>query len=169
MTSYQKPEATDERKYFKHFYSITFYVGNAKQAASYYCEKLGFRPHAYRGLETGSREIVSHVVKQNDIAFVFESALLPNNKEYGDHLVKHGDGVKDIAFTVDNLKELIEAIRKRDAKAIVQDFTELKDEHGTVFTAKVKTFGDTTHTLVQLNDYKGLYLPGFKEPLNKVC
>lgn len=169
MTSYKKPEETDERKFFKHFHHITFCVGNAKQAASYYCEKLDFKPHAYRGLETGSREIVSHVVKQNDILFVFESALLPNNKEMGDHLVKHGDGVKDIAFTVDNLKGLIEAIRKRDAKAIVQDFTELKDESGTVYVAKIKTFGDTTHTLIQLNDYKGLFLPGFKEPLNKVC
>lgn len=168
MTSYQKPAETDERKFFKHFHHITFWVGNAKQAASYYCEKLGFHPQAYRGLETGSREIVSHVVKQNEIVFVFESALLPDNKELGDHLVKHGDGVKDIAFTVDNLKGLLEVIRKRDAGSIVQDFTEAKDEHGVVYLAKVKTFGDTTHTLIQLNDYKGLFLPSFKAPLNKV-
>lgn len=168
MTSYQKPEETDERKYFKHFHHILFWVGNAKQAASYYCEKLGFRPHAYRGLETGSREIVSYVVKQNDILFVFESALLPNNKELGDHLVKHGDGVKDIAFTVDNLRALLDSIRKRDAKSIVQDFTEIKDEFGSCYVAKVQTFGDTTHTLIQLNNYKGLFLPSFKEPLNRV-
>lgn len=100
--------------------------------------------------------------------FVFESPLLPGNKELGDHLVKHGDGVKDVAFTVDNLKGLLEVIRKRDAASIVQDFTETKDEHGTVYLAKVKTFGDTTHTLIQLNDYKGLFLPSYKEPLNKV-
>lgn len=38
-----------------------------QQAASYYCNKLGFEPVAYQGLETGSREVVSHVVKQGKV------------------------------------------------------------------------------------------------------
>lgn len=38
------------------------------QAASYYCSKLGFEPLAYKGLETGSREVVSHVVKQGQVS-----------------------------------------------------------------------------------------------------
>lgn len=37
------------------------------QAASYYCNKLGFEELAYRGLETGSRDVVSHVVKQDKV------------------------------------------------------------------------------------------------------
>lgn len=37
------------------------------QAASYYCNKLGFEELAYRGLETGSREVVSHVIKQDKV------------------------------------------------------------------------------------------------------
>ncbi|VTJ92361.1 Hypothetical predicted protein, partial [Marmota monax] len=36
-------------------------------AASFYCSKMGFEPLAYRGLETGSREVVSHVVKQGKV------------------------------------------------------------------------------------------------------
>lgn len=34
---------------------IEFYVGNAKQAATYYCKNFGFKPVAYSGLETGNR------------------------------------------------------------------------------------------------------------------
>lgn len=38
------------------------------QAASFYCSKMGFKPIAYKGLETGSREVVSHVVKQGQVS-----------------------------------------------------------------------------------------------------
>nr|XP_026241764.1 4-hydroxyphenylpyruvate dioxygenase-like [Urocitellus parryii] len=69
---------------------------------------MGFEPLAYRGLETGSREVVSHVVKQGKIVFVFSSALNPWNKEMGDHLVKHGDGVKDVAFEVEDCDYIVQ-------------------------------------------------------------
>ncbi|VTJ59875.1 Hypothetical predicted protein [Marmota monax] len=98
---------------FLHFHSVTFWVGNAKQAASFYCSKMGFEPLAYRGLETGSREVVSHVVKQGKIVFVFSSALNPWNKEMGDHLVKHGDGVKDVAFEVEDCDYIVQPERGR--------------------------------------------------------
>lgn len=38
------------------------------QAASFYCTKLGFEPFAYKGLETGERDVASHAVKQNDVS-----------------------------------------------------------------------------------------------------
>ena len=40
-----------------------------QQAASYYCNKMGFEPFGYKGLETGSREVVSHAVKQDKVWF----------------------------------------------------------------------------------------------------
>lgn len=40
---------------------ITWYVGNAKQAASYFITRFGFEHVAVRGLETGCRAIASHV------------------------------------------------------------------------------------------------------------
>src|SRR5450756_3243845 len=43
---------------FNHF--AAWYVGNAKQAASYYSTRLGFYTIAYKGLETGSRHIASY-------------------------------------------------------------------------------------------------------------
>uniref|UniRef100_A0A8B9DQK8 4-hydroxyphenylpyruvate dioxygenase n=1 Tax=Anser cygnoides TaxID=8845 RepID=A0A8B9DQK8_ANSCY len=102
QTTYTDKGEKPLRGRFIHFHSITFWVGNAKQAASYYCNKLGFEELAYRGLETGSREVVSHVIKQDKIVFVLSSALNPGNEEMGEHLVKHGDGVKDVAFEVED-------------------------------------------------------------------
>uniref|UniRef100_A0A668AE27 4-hydroxyphenylpyruvate dioxygenase n=1 Tax=Myripristis murdjan TaxID=586833 RepID=A0A668AE27_9TELE len=133
-------------------------------AASYYCNKLGFEPLAYQGLETGSRDVVSHAVKQGKIIYVFSSALNPGNKEMGEHLVKHGDGVKDIAFTVKDCDFLVQKARERGAVIIKEPYT-LEDKYGRVKLAVLQTYGDTTHTFVERTAYSGLFLPGFHPPL----
>lgn len=86
------------------FDHIVFWVGNAKQAASFYCTRFGCVPVAYRGLETCHRNVASHVVQQDKIFFVFESPLQPNEKVLNEHIAKHGDGARDVAFTVDNAR-----------------------------------------------------------------
>ncbi|XP_011354058.1 4-hydroxyphenylpyruvate dioxygenase [Pteropus vampyrus] len=122
---------------------------------------MGFEPLAYRGLETGSREVASHVIKQGQIVFIFSSALNPWNKEMGDHLVKHGDGVKDIAFEVQDCDYIVQKARERGAKIIREPWVE-QDKFGKVKFAVLQTFGDTTHTLVEKMNYSGPFLPGFK-------
>ncbi|MXQ84367.1 hypothetical protein E5288_WYG020722 [Bos mutus] len=153
MTTYSDKGEKPERGRFLHFHSVTFWVGNAKQAASYYCSKLGFEPLAYKGLETGSREVVSHVVKQGQIVFVFSSALNPWNKEMGDHLVKHGDGVKDIAFEVEDCDYIVQKARERGAKIVREPWVE-QDKLGKVKFAVLQT---------KMN-YTGRFLPGFEAP-----
>lgn len=147
---------------FINFDHLTFWVGNAKQAAHYYCTRFGFKPYLYKGLETGEREVVAHVIKQNDAIFVLKSALNPNNKEMGDHLVLHGDGVKDIAFEVEDLDGIIEHAKAKGGK-IVKDIWEESDEFGSVRMAITQTYGDVTHTLVERSSYKGEFLPGYKK------
>ncbi|KOX71401.1 4-hydroxyphenylpyruvate dioxygenase, partial [Melipona quadrifasciata] len=146
---------------FLHFDHLKFWVGNAKQAASYYCARLGFEPLAYRGLETGSRRVASHVVKQNQIIFVFESAYEPNNEEMASHLSQHGDGVRDIAFNVQDIGIIVKIAKERGA-TIVKDIWEESDEYGTVKFATIRTYGDTYHTLIDRSKYKGFFLPGFQ-------
>ena len=80
---------------------VEFWVGNAKQAAPYYRALWGFTPVAYAGLETGVRDRTSWVMRQNDITFVFTGALTPDG-EIAEHVHRHGDGVHDIAFAVDD-------------------------------------------------------------------
>jgi len=150
---------------------MKFWVGNAKQAASFYCTRMGFEPYAYKGLETGCRQVCSHAVKQNKIIFVFESAYEPGNKiteEMGSHIAKHGDGVKDIAFEVEDCANIYKKAIERGGVSVKEPWDET-DEHGTITFATVKTYGDTTHTFVERKGYKGLFLPGFKEPIERDC
>jgi 4-hydroxyphenylpyruvate dioxygenase len=136
-------------------------VGNALQAADWYVARFGFKRIAYQGLETGCRDVVSHVVKQDKIIYVFSSALNPNHPEFGPHLSQHGDGVKDIALCVDDARGIWKKAVDRGAKSVKEPY-ELKDEQGTVVLASVQTYGDTIHTFVERKNYNGVFLPGFK-------
>jgi 4-hydroxyphenylpyruvate dioxygenase len=73
-------------------------VSNAKQAASFYTSRFGFDYYAYQGLETGSRDYCTHVVKNGAVVLAFTCALNPGNVEFGKYLEQHGDGVHDVAF-----------------------------------------------------------------------
>src|SRR3954470_17402908 len=58
---------------------VEFWVGNAKQAAHYYKTAFGFQSLAYSGPETGVKDRVSYVIRQNKLTFVLTTALRPNN------------------------------------------------------------------------------------------
>lgn len=142
---------------------IEFYVGNAKQAATYYCKNFGFKPVAYSGLETGNRDKVSYVLQQNNIRFVISGAL-NSNHPISDFTKLHGDGVKDIALTVDDVHTAFKDAVARGGKPIMEP-KEFKDEHGVLIKASIATYGDTIHSLVERKNYKGAFAPGF-EPLS---
>lgn len=58
--------------------------------------------------------------------------------EFADHMEKHGDGVKDIAFAVEDLDYIVDFAKRRGAE-VVRDITEEKDKWGTVRSATLKT------------------------------
>lgn len=140
---------------------VEFYVGNAKQAAHFYKTAFGFQSYAYKGLETGSRDAVSYVLKQDKIRLVLTTPL--NSKSpINDHIVKHGDGVKVVALWVEDARSAFEETTKRGAKSYMQPTVE-KDEHGEVVRAGIYTYGETVHMFVERKNYKGSFMPGFKE------
>lgn len=145
----------------KAFDHCELYVGNAKQAAYYYKNALGFTPIAHCGLETGNRQKVSYVMEQNQVRFLLTSPLV-SNTDIGRHLDKHGDGVKDISLAVDNAEEAWKETIKNGAESVSKPKL-MQDSHGEVIVATIKTYGDTTHTFVERNNYKGPFLPGYKE------
>jgi 4-hydroxyphenylpyruvate dioxygenase len=139
---------------------VEFYVGNAKQAAHFYKTAFGFQSYAYRGLETGSRDAVSYVLKQDKIRLVLTTPL--NSKSpINDHIVKHGDGVKVVALWVDDARKSYEETTKRGAKSYMEPTLE-KDEHGEVIRAGIYTYGETVHMFVERKNYSGHFLPGFR-------
>ncbi len=140
---------------------VEFYVGNAKQSAHYYKTAFGFQSHAYRGLETGSRDSVSYVLKQDKIRLVLTTPL-NSNSPINEHLRKHGDGVKVVALWVEDAKSAWEETTKRGAKSFMEPTVE-KDENGEVIRSGIYTYGETVHIFVERKNYNGLFLPGFKE------
>jgi len=140
---------------------VEFYVGNAKQSAHYYKTAFGFQSLAYKGLETGSRDSVSYVLVQDKIRLILTTPL--NSKSpINDHIVKHGDGVKVIALWVEDARKAYEETTSRGAKSYLEPVVE-KDEHGEVVRSGIYTYGETVHMFIERKNYKGAFLPGFKE------
>ncbi|NGX82929.1 MULTISPECIES: 4-hydroxyphenylpyruvate dioxygenase [Aequorivita] len=140
---------------------VEFYVGNAKQSAHFYKTAFGFQSYAYKGLETGSRDSVSYVLKQDKITLVLTTPL--NSKSpINDHIVKHGDGVKVIALWVEDARSAFEETTKRGAKPYMEPTVE-KDENGEVVRSGIYTYGETVHMFVERKNYNGTFLPGFRE------
>jgi 4-hydroxyphenylpyruvate dioxygenase len=139
---------------------IELYVGNAKQAAHFYKTAFGFQSLAYRGLETGSKNAASYVLKQGKIRLVLTTPL-HSKSPINDHLRKHGDGVKVIALLVDDAKAAHAETTKRGAKSY---FTPKKsqDEHGVIITSGIYTYGETVHVFVERKNYKGVFFPGYE-------
>lgn len=138
---------------------VEFYVGNAKQAMHYFTKAFGFEVIAYAGLETGSRDKVSYVLKQNHLTFVLSGALTPDSP-LAEFVKKHGDGVKDVALTVEDCEQAFREAVSRGA-VLVMEPTVYSDQHGTVKKAAIATYGDNIHSFVERHDYKGVFLPGY--------
>ena len=139
---------------------IEFYVGNAKQASIFYRSAFGFQLVGYRGPETGVRDRASYLLQQDKIRIVLTSPLGPEGP-IAAHVNKHGDGVRDLAFWVDDARDAWKTAVDRGATS-VHDPKEFKDEHGTIVVAAIATYGDTIHSLVERRNYKGLFMPGFR-------
>lgn len=139
---------------------VEFYVGNAKQAAHFYKTAFGFQSLAYAGLETGMRDRASYVLKQDKIRLVLTTAL-NSDSPIGEHVKKHGDGVKVVALWVDDARKSYEETIKRGAKSYMEPTVE-KDEHGEVVRAGIYTYGETIHMFVERKNYKGTFLPGYQ-------
>lgn len=102
----QPVQSTSNLNAYTGYAYVHWWVGNAKQAAAFYVTRMGFERVAYKGLETGSRSIASHVISNGRVTFVLTSPLrtseyknLSKNdkallEEMHEHQRQHGDAVK---------------------------------------------------------------------------
>ncbi len=139
---------------------VEFYVGNAKQAAHFYKTAFGFQSLAYAGLETGVKDRASYVLKQGKIRLVLTTAL-NSDSAIGEHVKKHGDGVKVIAIWVDDATKSWEETTSRGAKSFMEPRVE-KDARGEVVRSGIYTYGETVHMFVERKNYTGTFLPGYQ-------
>jgi 4-hydroxyphenylpyruvate dioxygenase len=139
---------------------VEFYVGNAKQASIFYRSVMGFRLEGYSGPETGVRDRASYLLTQNKLRFVLTTPLTQGGF-IADHIRRHGDGVRDIAFWVDDARDAYRKAIERGADSAMEPNV-LRDDAGEVVIAAIKTYGDTIHSIVERRNYKGHFLPGFQ-------
>ncbi len=139
---------------------IRFFVGNARQSAYFYRNAFGFDVIAYAGLETKTRHEAGYVLRQGDITFVLASPLSPEHAD-SYRIIQHGDGVQDIALAVDDVGAAYRIATERGAIGIAPP-TLLEDEQGVYEFAVIRAYGDTTHSFVNRDRYRGVFAPGYK-------
>ena len=140
---------------------IEFYVGNAKQAAHFYRSVMGFQPLAYAGPETGMRDRSSYVLQQNKIRIVLTTPLRSEGF-MADHIHRHGDGVRVIALLVQDAGKAWRETTSRGARSLMEP-DRMKDDHGEAVLSGIHTYGDVVHVFVERKDYRGPFLPGYRE------
>ena len=140
---------------------VELYVGNAKQSAHFYKTAFGFQSEAYAGLETGVKDRVSYVLKQDKIRLVLTTPLTEGGP-INEHINKHGDGVKVVALWVEDATKAWEETTKRGAKSFMEPIAE-EDDFGKVVRSGIHTYGETVHIFVERKAYDGAFLPGYKK------
>lgn len=139
-----------------HLHLIT---GNAYQAAYFYRSAFGFALTAWRGPGTGTPDHVSYVLERGEMRLVLSSPLTPEHPTY-DHIRKHGDGIRDVAFAVDEPAAAWRATVERGAESAYEP-SALEDSGGILRMAGIRSFGDTIHSFVGRKAYGGAFRPGY--------
>lgn len=139
---------------------VEFYVGNAKQAAYYYRTAFGYKPVAYAGPETGTKDRASYVLSQGKIRLVLTAALSPVHP-IADHVHRHGDGVKVYAIEVEDAARAYHETVSRGAVPVLAPET-LSDENGQIVRSGIATYGETVHYFIERKNYAGPFLPGYQ-------
>ncbi len=148
---------------------VRFHVGNAKQAAFFYAHCFGFQIEQVCDLTTGSRDAAHYLLTQGNIRFLLTSGLSAEHPASLE-VAMYGDGVKDVAFTVFDAEKAWERAVSNGATSAQEPKT-VRDEHGSVTTATIRTYGRAVHTFVsRTGDYDlvkvkqgGLFAPRFKK------
>eukprot|EP01130_Rhizamoeba_saxonica_P013732 TRINITY_DN589_c0_g1_i1.p1 TRINITY_DN589_c0_g1~~TRINITY_DN589_c0_g1_i1.p1 ORF type:complete len:209 (-),score=37.36 TRINITY_DN589_c0_g1_i1:613-1239(-) len=165
MNSNDSDGNLEQSQHVASFFSLQYWVGNPLANATYFISRFGFEACANRTLTSsiGGCDFSTHVVKQNNIYIAFTSALKPTAEtaNFGQFLSVHGDSVRNITLSVTNCEYFIDRARQVDDKCIIQEPAKISDKFGSVIVAKIQSFGNVIHTLVENIDYQGPYLPGF--------
>src|SRR5689334_8319339 len=93
---------------------LEWWVGNARAFTGCLAGAFGFEPVAHAGPETGRRDRVSYLLQQGEVRFLVTGGLTPDSP-VAEHVRQHGDGIRDIAFIVDNVDTAYEAALARGA------------------------------------------------------
>ena len=146
---------------------VEFYVGSAKMVAYWYVKGMGLDIVAYSGPETGVKDRTSYYLKKNDLKIVVTSPVITDSQEIQGFVAKHGDGVKRWAYEVEDVEKAYAFAVERGAKPAFEP-REQKDDQGSYQEAGIKIYEDAELLYVNSSQYKGLFKPGYGEPIQKI-
>lgn len=101
-------------------YAIEWWVTNCKMVTDWFVDHMDFKKTYYTGIETGDKNMTSYVIQKNNIRFIITSPIV-NGKFYSrmmDHITKHGDSVKNLIYSVDNIENVKNFMIKNDMSII---------------------------------------------------
>jgi 4-hydroxyphenylpyruvate dioxygenase len=140
---------------------LEWWVGNARAVTAWLAGGFGFEVVAYRGPETGVTDRVSYVLASGDSRFVVTGGLDPDG-EVARHVLRHGDGIRHLAWRVGDAEEAARAAASSGA-AVVADPVSVDGEFGSVTTAAIATYGETRHLFVDRHAWRGGWGPEFTD------
>lgn len=146
---------------------VEFYVGSAKMVSYWHAKAMGFEIKGYKGPETGSRDRTSYYLQKNNIKLVITSSCHPSTFQVTSFLERHGDGVKRWAFEVDDVNTAFEYAREHGAIPLKSTHRH-EDEHGYIEEAVIRIYDDSEIRYVNYDNYKGIFRPGFSEPIQNI-
>ncbi len=169
-SSISRPSSDDDPLRLIDVDHVRFYVGNAKQSAYFYAHCFGFQIQQCSDLTTGSRQEANYLLAQGNIRLVLTTGLTrdhPSQRE----VMLHGDGIKDLAFTVADAEAAYEQALKNGAESAYEPDT-YSSEAGAITKGGIKTYGRVIHSFVSRQgefDLANLRKGGRMSPIFKTC
>jgi 4-hydroxyphenylpyruvate dioxygenase len=141
---------------------LEWWVGNARAVTAWLTGGFGFQVVAYSGPETGVGDRVSYVLASGDTRFVVTGGLDPDG-EVARHVLRHGDGIRHMAWRVGDAEEAALAAAKHGAEVVAEPVS-VDGESGSVTTSAIATYGETRHLFVDRSHWhSGQWGPHFTD------
>ncbi|MDI9640594.1 4-hydroxyphenylpyruvate dioxygenase [Geitlerinema splendidum] len=146
---------------------IELYVFNAFQSACFYKAVFGFNIIGHAGPETGITDKTSYILEQGNIRLLISSPRDRKSAPF-QKIIDHDEYVKDVAFTVTDIRTVYEQAIKAGAKSVLSP-TLIEDGRTKLIKACIQTFGNTIHTFIERDETTNFQLPyyeHFQDPPN---
>jgi 4-hydroxyphenylpyruvate dioxygenase len=147
---------------------VEFFVGSAKMVAYWHAKALGLDIIGYKGPETGIRDRTSYLLEsKHGMRMVITSAINPGTYDVSSFVQRHGDGVKRWSMQVDSVHEFYEKALSNGAIPVRRPNI-MEDKSGYVEEAAFRLYDDTELVVVNFDNFNGLFMPGFGEPVQNI-
>lgn len=140
---------------------LEWWVGNARAVTAWLTGGFGFEVIAYRGPETGVPDQVSYVLASGETRFVVTAGLDPDG-EVARHVHRHGDGIRHLAWQVDDAERAVLTAAAKGAVVVAEPVND-DGEAGSVTTAAISAYGEIRHLFVDRSAWHGGWGPRYTD------